>query len=52
MLGGDGNDFVDAIDGTSGDKVDCGPGPADIAQIEIEDEVTNCETLRTVGGRR
>jgi Ca2+-binding RTX toxin-like protein len=52
MRGGDGNDFVDAIDGTSGDQADCGPGSADIAQVDIGDEAINCETRRAVEGRR
>ena len=52
MRGGDGNDFVDAIDGFSDEVVDCGPGSADVAQVDVEDEATHCETLRAVGGRR
>ena len=44
VIAGPGNDRVVARDGTR-DVVDCGPGNADVALVDPQDKVTNCETV-------
>jgi Ca2+-binding RTX toxin-like protein len=45
LAGGHGNDHIDARDGMS-DRVVCGTGPADVADVDAQDSVTpSCETV-------
>jgi Ca2+-binding RTX toxin-like protein len=42
VSGGSGNDFVYAVDGQR-DEIDCGAGDNDVAIVDREDIVENCE---------
>jgi hypothetical protein len=44
LLGGDGNDAIDARDGSE-DAIDCGPGEDAVLVDEAEDGVVDCENV-------
>ena len=43
-----GNDTINALDGEA-DTVDCGVGPADVANVDAIDNVQGCETVNRAG---
>jgi Ca2+-binding RTX toxin-like protein len=49
IVGGAGSDVIRALDGGR-DRVNCGPGPHDLAFADHQDRVSGCEVVR--GGRR
>jgi Thrombospondin type 3 repeat len=47
-----GDDVLAAVDGAADASLDCGPGAADVANIDggLDPAPTNCETVNSVGG--
>lgn len=48
LLGGRGNDTINAAGDGASDFVNCGPGGNDVATVDPEDVVTQCETVTVV----
>jgi hypothetical protein len=47
LLGGGGNDAINAYNGLADNQVDCGPGSADTATIDVLDQpiTSGCESV-------
>ena len=52
MAGGAGDDLLAAVDGTADASIDCGPGDADVADVDggLDPAPVGCETVNSVGG--